>query len=62
METETTEQLPVGSKGLDFKMEQELWTPAFVLVLLRTVGLYPRQKEEMVFETEVCHSPRSRST
>ena len=46
------------SKGPYFKMEQELWILAFVLALLRTVGLFPWQEDEIGFETEVCHSPR----
>ena len=33
-------------------MEQELWTLAFVLVLLRMVGLFPWQKE-MIFESTI---------
>lgn len=43
-------------------MEQELWTLAFVLALLRTAGLSPWQKEEMVFEAGVHRSPRLHDT
>ena len=46
----------------DYAMEQELWTLAFVLALLRVVGLLPWQKEEMGVDTGVPYSPRSRST
>ena len=44
----------MGSKGLFFKIEQQLWTLAFVLGLLGMAGLFPWQKEEMVIETGVC--------
>ena len=39
-------------------MEQELRTVAFVLALLRVVGLFPWQKEEVVFQMGVHHFPR----
>ena len=55
-------KLPEGSKDLYFEMEQELWTLVFVLALLRTAGLFPWQKEELVFETGVHHSPRLHGT
>ena len=38
-------------------MKQELWKWAFDLALLRMVGLFPWQKEEMGFEMRVRHYP-----
>ena len=49
----------VGFKGLYFKMEQKLWAQAFVLVLLRMVGLCLGIEEEMGFQMGSRHSPRS---
>lgn len=62
METNTTQQPSAGSEGWNFKTEQGLQTLAFVLVLLRMIGLFPWQNEETVFEMAVHRSPRSCST
>ena len=62
MRTKTAQQLPADSSALYFEIEQELWTLAFFLSLLRMAGLFPWWKEEMGFETGVWHSPRSHST
>ena len=52
---------PAGSKEQYLTMEWELCTLAFVLVLLRTVGLCHGLGEEMGLRQGVLHSPRSRS-
>lgn len=55
-------QLPAGSRGLYCTMGRDLWTLAFVLAFLRTVGLFPGQKEDRGSETGVHHSSRLHST
>ena len=51
MGTKTTQQLPSGSKGPYFQMQQKLWTLAFVVALLRTwLSFFRGRKRAGIFD------------